>query len=101
MERKEKALDIEYISILDTVNNLGLLYKNQGKLDETEEIYMGALKRTGKVLGVEYTSILRIINNLGLLHKDQGKLNETEKIYILTLTKIDESDINKKFIDLK
>jgi Tfp pilus assembly protein PilF len=34
----------EHTSTLDTVNNLGLLYSDQGKLEEAEEMYQRALK---------------------------------------------------------
>jgi Tfp pilus assembly protein PilF len=34
----------EHTSTLDTVNNLGLLYANQGKLDEAEKMYQRALQ---------------------------------------------------------
>jgi hypothetical protein len=35
----EKALGPGHTSTLDTVNNLGLLYRDQGKLDEAERMY--------------------------------------------------------------
>ena len=35
---KEKAWGAEYTSTLDTVNNLGALYKAQGKMKEAEEM---------------------------------------------------------------
>ena len=38
LQGKEKALGAEYTSTLDTVNNLGILYMNQGKLTEAEKI---------------------------------------------------------------
>ncbi|KAF1820021.1 uncharacterized protein K489DRAFT_412680 [Dissoconium aciculare CBS 342.82] len=44
----EKAWGAEYTSTLDTVNNLGLLYKNQGKMAEAEEMYLRALRRKKK-----------------------------------------------------
>jgi tetratricopeptide (TPR) repeat protein len=40
----EKALGAEHTSTLDTVNNLGILYADQGKLAEAEEMYQRALK---------------------------------------------------------
>lgn len=40
---KEKALSPDHTSTLDTVNNLGLLYSDQGKLKEAEEIYTSEL----------------------------------------------------------
>ena len=36
----EKTLGLEHISILDTVNNLGNLYSDQGKIAEAEAIYI-------------------------------------------------------------
>jgi Tfp pilus assembly protein PilF len=39
----KEALRPDHISILDTVNNLGILYKNQGKLAKAEKIYIQAL----------------------------------------------------------
>jgi hypothetical protein len=35
----EKALGPGHTSTLNTVNNLGLLYSNQGKLAEAEQMY--------------------------------------------------------------
>jgi hypothetical protein len=36
---KERMLDPDHTSILDTVNNLGNLYNDEDKLAETEQIY--------------------------------------------------------------
>jgi tetratricopeptide (TPR) repeat protein len=41
---KKKALGAEHTSTLDTVNNLGILYKSQGKMAEAEAMYMRALR---------------------------------------------------------
>jgi hypothetical protein len=38
LKGSEKALGAEHTSTLSTVNNLGLLYADQGKLAEAEEI---------------------------------------------------------------
>jgi tetratricopeptide (TPR) repeat protein len=43
----EKVLGPDHTSTLDTVNNLGLLYGDQGKLDEAEQMYMRALAGCG------------------------------------------------------
>jgi len=60
---------------------LGLLYADQGKLVEAEEMYQRALDGYEKAWGPEHTSTLITVNNLGLLYKDQGKLVEAEKMY--------------------
>jgi Tfp pilus assembly protein PilF len=43
LEGKEKALGPDHTSTLDTVNNLGSLYKYQGRLKEAEAMYRQAL----------------------------------------------------------
>ncbi|KAH6869560.1 Tetratricopeptide repeat-domain-containing protein [Thelonectria olida] len=60
---------------------LGLLYSNQGKFKEAEEMYEGALEGKEKALGPDHTSTLNTVNNLGLLYSDQGKFNEAEEMY--------------------
>jgi hypothetical protein len=40
---REKAWGAEHTSTLDTVNNLGNLYKDQGKIAEAEAILLRAL----------------------------------------------------------
>jgi len=68
-------------SICDAMHSLGELYRNQGTLDEAEQMYQRALEGKEKASGAEHTSTLRTVNNLGLLYRDQGKLDEAEKMY--------------------
>jgi tetratricopeptide (TPR) repeat protein len=60
---------------------LGLLYQNQGKLAEAEEMYQRALKGYEKALGPDYIATLDTANNLGSLYQNQGKLAEAEEMY--------------------
>jgi hypothetical protein len=47
LQGKEKALGAEHTSTLDTVNNLGNLYNNQGKMAEAEgDVPTGRCKGT-------------------------------------------------------
>jgi hypothetical protein len=39
LQGREEALGPKHTSTLETVNNLGTLYKNQGKLVEAEAMY--------------------------------------------------------------
>jgi Tfp pilus assembly protein PilF len=43
LQGSEKALGPDYTLTLNTVNNLGNLYADQGKLAEAEKIYIRAL----------------------------------------------------------
>jgi Tfp pilus assembly protein PilF len=77
----EKALGPDHTSTLDTVNNLGILYRDRGKLAEAEQMYKRALAGKEKALGPDHTSTLKTVNNLGILYRDQGKLAEAEQMY--------------------
>jgi tetratricopeptide (TPR) repeat protein len=56
---EEKALGLEHTSTLDTVNNLGFLYRTQGRLVEAEEMSKQALAGKEKALGPEHMSTLQ------------------------------------------
>ncbi|GAP93142.1 putative TPR-like protein [Rosellinia necatrix] len=62
-------------------NNFGVLYRDQGKLGEAEEMYNRALQSYLKAFGPNHTSTLELVNNLGLLYRDQGRLKEAEGMY--------------------
>jgi len=62
------ALGPDHTLTLNTVNNLGLLYKDQGKLKEAEEMLLRALIAYEKALGPDHISTLNTVNNLGLLY---------------------------------
>jgi tetratricopeptide (TPR) repeat protein len=63
------------------VNNLGALYKKQGKLKEAKEIYQQALKGKEKALRLDHTSTLNIVYNLGALYKEHSKLKKAKEMY--------------------
>jgi tetratricopeptide (TPR) repeat protein len=44
LQGKEKAWGLEHTSTLNTVNNLGVLYKDLGRLNEAEKMYQRALQ---------------------------------------------------------
>ncbi|PQE14281.1 hypothetical protein CJF31_00006831 [Rutstroemia sp. NJR-2017a BVV2] len=75
------ALGAEHISTLNTVNNLGSLYADQGKLAAAESMYEQALAGKEKTLGAEHISTLDTVNNLGILYANQGKLAAAESMY--------------------
>ena len=78
---KEKAWGADHTSTLDTVNNLGNLYADRGKMEQAEELYMRALRGKEKALGAEHTSTLEIVNNLSFFYANQGKLGQAEEMY--------------------
>lgn len=67
--------------ILVAVNNLGILYCDQGKLQEAEEMCRRALAGREKVSGEDHASTLDTVHNFGRLYQTQGKLQEAEDMY--------------------
>lgn len=69
---------------------LGLLYKNQEKLEEAEKMLERALRGYEQVLGPDHTSTLETVNNLSNLYINQGKLEEAEKKYERALRRMEK-----------
>ena len=66
----------EDTSTLRMAHNLGLRYKNQGKMVEAETMYLRALQGKEKAWGVEHTSTLDMVHSLDILYAKQGKMAE-------------------------
>ncbi|KAF2185997.1 hypothetical protein K469DRAFT_574669 [Zopfia rhizophila CBS 207.26] len=75
----------EYEVLLWAVHGLGHLYKDRGKLEDAEKMYVRVLEGCEKALGAEHTSTLNTVNSLGNLYKHRGKLDEAEKMYVRAL----------------
>jgi tetratricopeptide (TPR) repeat protein len=81
----EKAWGPDHTSTLDTVNNLGLLYVDLGRLDEAEKMYLRALQGYKKALGQEavntYIPALNTAQNMVDLFQQTGRTKEAEGLY--------------------
>ncbi|KAH6974923.1 hypothetical protein EDB80DRAFT_881846 [Ilyonectria destructans] len=67
--------------VIGSLHMLGMLYSDQGKFKEAEEMYERALDGYEKALGPHHTSTLITVNNLGNLYSDQSKFEEAEEMY--------------------
>jgi tetratricopeptide (TPR) repeat protein len=81
----EQTLGPEHTSTLATVNNLGILYRDQGKLAQAEQFYLRALAGKEQALGPEHKSTLDTVSNLGVLYYTQSKLTQAEQFYLRAL----------------
>jgi tetratricopeptide (TPR) repeat protein len=87
-ESEERENNIAY---LDGIHLLGILYAEQGKLGDTEKMYMRALQGYEETFRPKHTSTLRMVNSLGNLYADQGKLDNAEKMYMRALQGYEEA----------
>ncbi|KAL6406244.1 tetratricopeptide repeat domain protein [Ilyonectria robusta] len=67
--------------VMVSLHMLGVLYSDQGKFKEAEEMCERALEGHEKALGSHHPSTLNTVNSLGSLYNHQGKLKEAEEMY--------------------
>ena len=73
IETKKRVYRKEHHSTLNSMGNLALVYNNQGRLKEAEELGMQVIETIKRVLGKEYLKILIGINNLAWIYSSQRR----------------------------
>ena len=67
------------------MNNLALLYLEQGRYDDAEPLLTKELQAERRVLGEEHPDTLLSMNNLAMLYFEQGRHDEAEPLYVKAL----------------
>jgi tetratricopeptide (TPR) repeat protein len=78
LEIRERLLGNFHLSILDSVELLGLVLRAQGKYTESEAMNRRALAGKETALGPEHPDTLMSVNNLADVLQAQGKYAESE-----------------------
>jgi len=82
--RAEKAWGLEHTSTLSTVNNLGIPYKDRGRIVEAEEIYTG-IARIREGVGTRAHVDAVHGQQPRPRHTKQDKIAEAEEMYMRAL----------------
>lgn len=85
LQGKEKALGPDHPSTLITTNNLGNLYRDQGRIQEAETLYRRALQGYEKAIAENITPSIGSLENMEDFAKfqvQQGKTHEARSLYI-------------------
>ncbi|NEO96258.1 MAG: tetratricopeptide repeat protein [Moorea sp. SIO3G5] len=64
-----------------SLNNLALLYYNQGRYSDAEPLYLQALDLMKQLLGQNHPLVATSLNNLAGLYDNQGRYSEAEPLY--------------------
>jgi tetratricopeptide (TPR) repeat protein len=86
---KEGALGSTHTKTLITVNDLGNLYMNQGKLGEAEKMYERALRgyeALDSICVQQYLPALNTLENMGGLHAKQNEIAKAHIMYSRALS---------------
>ena len=81
----EAALGATHPDTLGSVGNLANLYRDQGKYEQAEPLYVRALEGREAALGAAHPSTLASVNNLAILYYQQGKYEQAEPLYVRAL----------------
>ena len=75
--------------LLRSMENLATMYRNQGRLNEAEQLDIQVMDMRKRLLGAEHPHTLRSMENLATMYRNQGRLNEAEllDIQVMDLTK--------------
>ena len=85
MEIRARLLDAEHPHMLTSMTNLALIYRNQERWKEAEELQIQVLETAKKVLGSEHPDTLTSIANLASIYRNQGRWKEAEELFILVM----------------
>jgi tetratricopeptide (TPR) repeat protein len=64
-----------------SLNNLGLLYQNQGRYADAEPLYKRALAIREKAVGPDHSDVALSLNNLASLYVVQGRYADAEPLF--------------------
>jgi tetratricopeptide (TPR) repeat protein len=73
--------DEELRTFLQALNNLAILYQEQNKSHDAEQLYKRVLREYEEALGPSHISTLNVLNDLGIVYYVQGRLGEAEQMY--------------------
>lgn len=85
LTESEEAWGPEKEMTLGICSNLGLLYRNQDKLQKAKDVWLRTLVGMEKKLGPENATTLQTLDSLGALYGRQGKLKDAEDMYLRAL----------------
>ena len=63
-------------------NNIGVVYKGQGKLDEALVQYQKSLEIKIRVLGHEHADVADSKYNVALLHKKRNEMKKARQLFL-------------------
>ena len=82
---RQRELGEEHTDTLASMNNLAILYRDQGRNDEAEPLQVRTLQIQKRVLGEEHQETLRSMINVAILYWRQGRYDDAEPLYLKTL----------------
>jgi len=95
---RKKLFDKNHLSVANSLNDLGELYRHRGEYHKPELLYQKALSIRLKKLGKQHALTAEIYKNLGELYHDRGEYLKAEQFYnkAIGILNISKNTENKK-----
>lgn len=94
----QKSGNINNVDYANLLNNLAMLYCNEGKYNEAEPLYIKALEIKKKKLGNKHPDFAGTLNNLAFSYLYQNKYQKAEPLFLEAL-KINRLILGEKHIN--
>jgi tetratricopeptide (TPR) repeat protein len=78
---REQHLGANHPDTAKSLNNLAILYSDQGKYEQAESLYQRAFTILEQHLGADHPDTATSLNNLAFLYWRQGKYEQAEPLY--------------------
>jgi tetratricopeptide (TPR) repeat protein len=81
LQINEQKLERTHPDVANSLNNLAVLYEDQGKYEQAEPLYQQALQVRKKIWGPVHPDVADSLNNLAKLYDGQGKRERAEPLF--------------------
>jgi tetratricopeptide (TPR) repeat protein/tRNA A-37 threonylcarbamoyl transferase component Bud32 len=81
VEIRRRMLGSDHPDTLDSINNLGMLQRTQGRLDDAEKAWNEVVTTGRRTLGADHPDTLLWTGNLAHLLQDRGRFADAERLY--------------------
>ncbi len=78
---EERGLGPDHPKVALTLNDLGILYRDQGRLEEAEKALQRAVEIQRKLYGETHPHLVATLGNLAFVRVQQGQLDEAEALH--------------------
>ncbi|MCJ8279996.1 MAG: tetratricopeptide repeat protein, partial [Rivularia sp. ALOHA_DT_140] len=82
---REKTLGEEHPDVVESLNNLALVYEALSNYDALQSLYLRTLNIYEKILGKEHQYVANILNKLARVYQLQGNYQTCEGLYLRSI----------------
>ena len=78
LEIQINVLGAKHIDVAKSYNNLGVVHRALGQLEQAKDYHQQALEIQVNVLGAKHIDVAGSYNNLGAVHQELGELEQAK-----------------------